>query len=121
MNNRLKKLFKIGGVVSIALLLAATVVSTYRGIESNKKDISLESYGVIQDIRISENHGTPSFLLDSSWQYLGLYGYNIKSVVVKNDSISKPKGESIMSVFRKNQMGEYELFLEVKPRKVEYK
>ncbi|MEP1032218.1 hypothetical protein [Ekhidna sp.] len=109
-----KKIIQVGGVITIAGLIVGTI---FNKIERSKI-YDLECFGVIEDIRISDERAAPYFLINGEWRYLSLYGVNMVSETEKYDSVAKSKGEKVLYLYRKNDLRRYRLVLETTPQKL---
>lgn len=114
----MEKYLRIGAFLLIGVILYGAISLSTRFFSSATKNKELECFGVIQQIKIDDNHSTPSFLIDGDWRYLGLYGVNIRLIVQEDDSVAKSKGKSVLFLYRKDSKGLYNLLAEVEPRKI---
>ena len=104
------KALRIGALISILVLIFG-FFSTRISVRNNRSiDKKIECFGIIDGIKIDTlDRGTPYFLIDSSWVYIGSFGYSIRSYAQKGDSISKIKGEEVLRLYRKRSSDDYEL------------
>ncbi|MEQ9468298.1 MAG: hypothetical protein RLN88_12870 [Ekhidna sp.] len=114
-----KKMIQVGGIITIVGLIAGSISNKIEQIITYNNNYNLECYGIIEDIRISDERATPYFLIGGEWKYLNLYGFNMVKHTEKYDSVAKAKGEKVLYLYRKNNLGTYRLVLETTPRKRE--
>jgi len=102
---KLKKYIRIGGLIALLVYAGGAVFVFFEKSENKSRNINLECFGVIEDFKIEENHATPSFFINSSWTYLGLFGHDIKNKVQVGDSVAKKSGEDVLLLYRKRGRG----------------
>ncbi|NQZ78988.1 MAG: hypothetical protein HRT61_23150 [Ekhidna sp.] len=115
------KILRVGGFLTVAVFIFGTIVTEIFSVNTQRRNKNLECYGVIDSVKISDNHATPSFLIEGQWRYLGLFGYSIAEEVKKQDSVAKAAGEELLFLYRKDHRDNYRLVLQTTTRKVTYK
>ncbi len=110
---KIKKLIRVGGVVTIVTLAVGSIYLNTKKNAYRNEDVTLEKFGVIENVKVSEARNTPYFLIDGEWIYLGYFGSSIIDDVIINDSISKSKDQDVLFLYRKNKSKDYSLIKKV--------
>ncbi|UII34127.1 hypothetical protein LVD17_09905 [Fulvivirga ulvae] len=62
---------RIGVVILVLIMIYGGITLAIEMVQSKNEDINSEYFSVIDDIKVSENRATPSFLINDEWRYWG--------------------------------------------------
>ena len=110
------KFVLIGGAIALLIIFFGLIKTQINKKNLRAYDLNVECSGVIDSIMVdSLNRGSLKYLVNDQWMYLGSYGRSVRNKIQPGDSITKTKGDSLMMVYRPNELGEYKWLLTVKP------